>query len=537
MGLLSVDRVGTEREIYQAAGEGVGLEQLVDLTDTFTAPMNSPHLRIRRGSPSGLCPPNAVWISGLWVAGLWIAALVSIFACTEPTDELSKAQSTRAAAAPPDVVILSMDTVRPDHLGLYGYERDTSPHVDRLAERSVVFERALAPTPLTVPSHLSVFTGRQPWTHRGHGVRKNGIPLGTGVPFLAAELQAAGWKTGGFVSGFPLTDEMSGFSRGFDVYDDEVSDLRRPGEQTVDAALDWWRAADSETPRFLFVHLYDAHGPYLVPNDLVDRYDSEARGPWADKVPQYQRRIDPKTGGIITNLRHYIDRYDASIRATDRQVGRVLRELDPQRTVVLVMSDHGETLDERVFPLDHGSRLYEEQIRSVAVLAAPGLAPGRVDAMVSLADFGPTLLDLAGLGAHALGQPEGEVHGRSLRPLMSGQRDAWRSQIRLATTANAQVPKQRRLGLGGKDFLAGIVDDAGWKLIVYSGDDPARELYRLDDDPLEADNLAATGSEHLQRLQRNLLAPGPEILRPPDETLELDDEAKAALLSLGYVFD
>lgn len=435
---------------------------------------------------------------------------------------------------PLDLILVSLDTVRPDHLGLYGYNRQTSPALDHLARRSVVFERAMAPVPLTGPSHASVFTGRQPWSRHGHGLRKNGLRLHDSVPSLAEVLQDAGWRTAAFVSGFPLTDPLCGLGRGFDVYDDEVENLRRPGNDTLAAALDWWRGTERGN-RFLFLHLHDVHGPYLVSDALARRFESDKRGPWNKKVPRYQRRIDPKTGGLITNLRHYVDRYDAAVYATDDQLRRLVAEVNPEHTVILVISDHGETLDGRAHPLDHGSRLYEEQMRAVAVLATPDLEPARVDALVSLADFGPTLLDLVGFGPHALGRHRSPTQGRSLRPLLESQRDEWRPWIRMSTTANIQVPKQRRLGLEGPQFLAGLVDAGGWKLIVYPGPDPAHELYRLGTDPLEHDNLASSRTEQLHRLESVLLKPGDEILRPEMETLEIDPEADAALRALGYV--
>lgn len=449
-----------------------------------------------------------------------------------------------ACAAPPDageperafdLVVISLDTVRPDHVGVYGYPRGTTPHLDRLAGRSVVFGRAMAPTPLTGPSHVSVFTGRQPWSQQGHGLRKNGIRLDASVPVLAEILQDAGWQTAAFVSGFPLRDQLSGLARGFDVYDDDVPELRRPGIETVDAALRWWKGSDPGLRRHLFVHLYDAHGPYLASPELVRRFESGERGPWAKKVPQYQRHLDPVTGGIITDLRYYIDRYDAAINATDQQLGRLLDQVDLKRTVVLVMSDHGETLDERTPPLDHGSLLHEEQMRAVAVLSAPGLEPRRVDALVSLADFGPTLLDLLGLAPQALRLPRSDASGRSLRLLIEGRRQGWRSKVALATTASRQVPKQRYLRLDGSDFLAGIVDAEGWKLIVYSGDEPAPELYRLDVDPGETANLADAHPERARRLREQLDAEGDAILHPPKESLVVDPEAEAALRALGYV--
>ncbi|MEM9556419.1 MAG: sulfatase [Acidobacteriota bacterium] len=442
------------------------------------------------------------------------------------------AVSCAPTSTPPDVLVLSLDTVRPDRLGVYGWPRPTSPRLDALAEGAVVFEQAMAPTSLTAPSHSTLFTGLQPWRH---GTLRNGQPLAATVPVLAEVFAAAGWRTAAFVSGFPMTRDLSGLERGFGHYDDAIEHLRRPGTETVDAALAWLAdnaTGDQDTPRFLFVHLYDAHGPYEPPAELAALFESDTRGPWVEhhhQLPQYQRQKDPRTGGIVTDLRFYLDRYEAAIRHVDTLVDRLLDAVDLEHTIVLVVSDHGETLLERNAPIDHGSRLFREQLHIVGLLAAPSLEPGRIEPMVGLADFAPTLLELVALDPALLGEP---LDGRSLLPLITGTRDAWRPRHRATTAANPMTLKHRGYVVESEELVASIADD-GWKLILYPGvDGEIAELYDLRRDPDEANDLAAEHPEQVERL-RALLDPAQREAQNSGGAI--DPEAAARLRALGYV--
>ena len=302
---------------------------------------------------------------------------------------------TGCSPQPLNLVVISLDTLRADHLGFYGYDRPTSPTLDRLAQSSVIFDNALSPMPTTGPSHFSLLTGLYP---HSHGVYRNGQQLPDHLGTLGSILSSRTYKTAGFVSGLPLTDDLSGLARHFDHFDDDFEQRRRDGAVTVDRAIRWLQG-DDQSPYFLFVHLFDAHGPYHPPAELVAEFESEIRGPWVSWVPRYQRHLNPKNGGIITDSRYYIDRYDASIRYLDQQLARLLAEVDLDNTIVLVVSDHGETLDDRLeAPFDHGSRLFEEQIRMVGMLRAPDLEPRRVEGLVGMVDFMPTVLDLLGHG-------------------------------------------------------------------------------------------------------------------------------------------
>ena len=196
----------------------------------------------------------------------------------------------------------------------------------------------------------------------------------------------AGWRTGAFVAGTPLRAAASGLDRGFEVYDDEFVGWRRGGRATLDAALSWWRALGTDEPAFLFLHLYDAHGPYKPPDDLLGLFTSPERGRRLRRIPDYQQLYGPG-GRPLERVADYSDRYDAVLRLLDGLTAEAIGAADPARTIVVVVADHGETLFERRFPLDHGARVVEEQIRIPLLLAAPGLAPGRIGATVETVDL------------------------------------------------------------------------------------------------------------------------------------------------------
>ena len=204
-----------------------------------------------------------------------------------------------AAAARPNIVLISIDTLRSDRLPAYGYDGVETPAIDRLAADGVLFERAYTHVNVTLPSHVSVFTGLLP---PEHGVRDNsGYRLDEGIPTLAGTLRAEGYATGGFVSSYVLR-AGTGVERGFDAYDDGVrfetgrdfGELQRPGLETLDAASDWLGDV-GDSPFFLFLHLYEPHAPYNPPPPFADRYD---------------------------------DPYDGEVAAADAVVGELVRRLE-----------------------------------------------------------------------------------------------------------------------------------------------------------------------------------------------------------------
>jgi arylsulfatase A-like enzyme len=252
---------------------------------------------------------------------------------------------TAGAARGYDVILVTLDTVRQDRLGCYGYEYGSTPTFDALAERGVRFEQAVTAAPLTLPSHATMMTGVTP---PRHGVHDNGIyRLDEDNETFAEVARAAGYQTAAFVGCFVL-DARFGLNQGFDVYDFDVSErgLRpqmldfneRSANEVTDAALAWLGERDPERPYFLWVHYFDAHLPYQSP------LAGEAR--FAGRP------------------------YDAEIAFVDREVGRLLEAVDPERSLVAVASDHGEALGDHGEPT-HGLFLYESTVRVPMIVTGP----------------------------------------------------------------------------------------------------------------------------------------------------------------------
>ncbi len=378
-----------------------------------------------------------------------LAAGVLAGGCRAPGESAAAAR-TAAAGGPLNLLLVTLDTVRSDHLGCYGDAAAETPHLDALARQGVRFARASSPVPLTLPSHTTILTGLLP-PH--HGTRNNGTaPLAAGIPTLATILAGAGYRTAAFVAAFVL-DHRFGLNRGFAVYDDEIErpadaswllEAQRPGDQVVDRALGWLAAADPR-PFFLWVHLYDAHAPYNPPSPYRERHPGRP--------------------------------YDGAIAFDDAQVGRLLAALASRglddRTVVAIAADHGESLGEHG-ELTHGLLLYEPVLSVPLLLRAPGIAARRVDTPVSLVDLAPSL---AGLLRQPLPPPKGgALDGRDLSAALLAGREPPPSEL-YAETRYPEV-------FGWSPLFA--LRRRELKYIAA----PHPELYDLHSDPHETRNLA-----------------------------------------------
>lgn len=428
------------------------------------------------------------------------------------------------------VLLVSLDTVRRDHLSVYGYERPTSPGLERLAERAVVFEEAVTSSTQTSPAHGSFLTGLDPHVH---GSEMNGTPI-AGEATTAAELFAErGFTTAAFVSGYPMRAADSGLDRGFDVYDDAFQGPRRRGQETVGRAVAWLAERDPDEPWFLFLHLYDAHGPYLPPPDYPVRFPPEEPPRPVERLPAYQLLHD-REGRPLLDMNGYVARYDTMIRYQDDLVAWLLERLDPERTAVVVVSDHGETLDERYRILDHGGQVFEEQVRIPLLVAASGIEGGRrLPGLVRGVDLMPTLLELGGVAVPEELSPA--PAGRSLLPRLRGEPGASPARRAFSTAYPFDQRHDDRGYELSKDQPILSLRTGRWKLISYPGaDGPYLELYDLQADPGEEHDLAEDDPERVERMLPAIEDwyrprqdfPGPE---------GLDPDAREALESLGYV--
>jgi arylsulfatase A-like enzyme/tetratricopeptide (TPR) repeat protein len=399
--------------------------------------------------------------------------------------------------APKNVLVVSLDTLRADHVGAYGYAEAQTPNLDALARRGMRFAQATTVVPLTLPAHSSLFTGSFPaW----HGVRDNGgFYLGEEQVTLAETLRDRGFRTGGFVGAFVLDRRWGiaqGFERFFDDFDlDKFGDtpsmdaIQRPGAEVVDEALAWL-GQDLDKPFFAWVHLYDAHTPYAAPEPYRSRFPQNMHGA-----------------------------YDAEIASADAQVGRLLTYLEQEGrlrdTLVVVTGDHGEMLGEHG-EQTHGFFIYDAAVRIPLIVAGPGVPARTIPDQVRIVDVMPTVLDLLGLPS-----PAG-VQGTSLVPLGRGE------HLGLIAHSESWYP---RYHYGWSELNS--VQYGRHKYIRA----PRPELYDLGSDPHEKSDLAAQDAgrlasldtaltQFLERTTNTQAAKGPQAV---------DSETEERLAALGYV--
>jgi arylsulfatase A-like enzyme len=313
---------------------------------------------------------------------------------------------TGCAEPPPagDVILVTVDTLRADHLGIYGYPRSTSPRIDAWFAGGRIYQRAYSTSASTSPSVVSILTGLHP---REHAVRHfyQLVPEATAI---LPQLLPPQYTTAGFISNAVLADEALGIAARFDHYDDFVSDVvpvpgagpivERDARATTDAVLSWLAERTPEEPLFLWVHYMDPHGPYDPPEQWRSRFGHEgSRSIEPSRIQPYQR-----LEGVDDAL-DYVDRYDEEIAYADAQIGRLLDGhaalRDPTRSLYVFTADHGEVMLERLEWFRHGYHVFEEIVRVPLLLRGPGVEPGRVPDAVSLVDVAPTILAFAGAEA------------------------------------------------------------------------------------------------------------------------------------------
>ena len=441
--------------------------------------------------------------------------------------------------APTRVLLLSCDTLRADRLGVYGYDQDVSPRLDALASDGAVFERAYSTAPMTQPSVSSLMTGRLP-EHIGVA-RGNLRRLPPEVETLAERLADRGITTAAVISNWVLRrsetarSELEGVAQGFDHFDDrmEVREKNREAFErlapdTTDAAIAWLEQADLDRPFFLWVHYQDPHGPYTPPRKLAKRF---ASAPAADEAPievsdtvMGQGRIPSyQVLGQERRPSVYRDLYDAEIFYFDRELGRLLDWLDERglldSSYVLFTSDHGESLGEHDYWFCHGENVHREQVHVPLVVRAPldrtDAVRGRVDAVASLIDVWPTVMD-------AFGLPPGPVPGRSLLAALPPDR----------VVGQSLVPR-------GERTRWWAVSDGRYR-VLWNEQAPTPRLFDVVSDPAEEHDLATREPERVQRMiveWQRVVEGGAAGAVELGSAIGADGEADAleALKALGYL--
>jgi arylsulfatase A-like enzyme len=433
---------------------------------------------------------------------------------------------TAGAADRPNVVLISIDTLRVDHLSCYGYPAVTSPQIDqKLARRGVRFTRCFSQVPLTGPGHATMLTSLYP---HEHGSIRNGVPVVDSVVTLAEILKGQGYATGAFVSGWTLRRRMTGLDRGFDVYDDAMTDryrvvnTKRLAEDTLPHAAAWLKEKAAEgKPFFLFLHFFDPHAPYRAHPEFAEpELNPASHGRWSLEIPK----------------RRKVKHYNQEISYTDSYVGLFLDELESmkltERTLIMLTSDHGESLGEHGY-LGHGRKVYETNLAVPLLVRYDSHLPrGKVvPGPAALLDVAPTVLELLGLSSPR------QFQGMSLKPWIEGDAlsDAERT-LYFQTYAGAvgHVPRILRWLFRRAPSTLPIkvgMFSAPHK-IIYTPQTERLEVYDLASDPWEQENVLQefpgyqdTGQRLVQRIQSTAVA-------SPAATLSREDEEK--LRSLGY---
>jgi choline-sulfatase len=396
------------------------------------------------------------------------------------------------AATAPNVVLITVDTLRADRVGAYGYRAGETAALDRLAHEGVLVEDAVVQVPQTRPSHASIMTGRYPYEH---GIRDNySSPLAPATPTLASVLRSHGWDTAAFIGAYPVS-RPSGLDQGFAVFDDPFAAgddttskarTERPAGEVIDAALAWL-ARPRSRPFFVWVHLFDPHAPYEPPSPFRQRFGKSL--------------------------------YDGEVAYADAQLGRLLAWLDAkglrERTLVVATSDHGEGLG------DHGEDehmffVYDSTLRVPLIFSWVGRLPAeaRVRGQFRSVDLFATVLELAGV-------PAPPTSGASRAPFLKpGARIPDNESY--AETLYPQV----HFGYAPLRALRG----EGWKYIEA----PRSELYRLLEDPGEMRNLALERTSVAAAIRARLLTYDRQSASVP-ELPEVSPDTAERLAALGYV--
>ena len=483
--------------------------------------------------------------------------LLLCLACIAPPKDTS---TGREPGRPPHLILISIDTLRADHLGVYGYARETSPHLDRLSQESLVFERALAPTPWTFPSHAAMLSGMHPYEI---GIEHSRRTLPSDVPMLAEQLSERGYQTAAFVDshakGFVGSDR--GFGRGFEHYAHaphrEGLPIRFDIEATVDAAITWLEGRQPDQPFFLFLHTKAVHAvpndaecqdPRCFPYDNPQRFrfvsseeapyswtsESDGAGQrflWSLNAKILDRQLDPDTYpqdrlDVLKAL------YDSGIYHVDQELGRLFATLESsglaESTGIVVTSDHGEAF------LDHSlfmhQEVYEEVLRVPLIVKPPGGAesPKRVASEVALRDVAPSLAGMAAAKVPDLWT------GRALPGLSLPGTGGPSSK----GSAEPRPFFGYYLFPSKFEYRSFAWQEGDWKLVVHNVESPRefrQELYNIRQDPREQDPVTDRDGLRASMLRslREQLAESPISQGPSLDEEEMPD--LEAILSLGYI--
>ena len=427
--------------------------------------------------------------------------------------------ANRGPADPPNVLFITVDTLRVDRVSWYGYGRSTSPNLDELIEQGVRFTQARTIEPLTTPALCSMLTSRYPHEHAS---TRNGLRMRSGFASLPKALQGRGYHTAAFVGNWTLRDKLSGLGEHFEAYENVMTRRRWfglvRGEATADdlteQTVDWIKAhrrAQRDQPFFAWVHYVEPHAPYRLHKKYLEQLGLQA----ASNFPPQ-------------------DRYDTEIAFVDASIGHLLRELDNlglmESTLIVFTSDHGESLGEHKY-WGHGRHLYEPTLRIPMSITWKGqLAPRTVDAPALIIDLAPTVLSL-------LRQPHpSDFRGYDWARVLDGEEEPPRGRLthyqahRGAVISRHDSDLARRSGL----LEVGLMQNGHKE--IFSIQKNRRRLFDLEADPGELASLAESREEPTEGLLEWMRTIYTTLAALDEELPEpLDEESAKQLKSLGYV--
>jgi len=418
------------------------------------------------------------------------AALACALSCARAQEKAPRAAPPAAAPAVRNLLIVTLDTVRADHLGCYGYFRDTTPVLDALARESLRFTRCLAPIAQTTPSHASLFTGVLPFEH---GVLSNfftrpdderellALRTSPTLQTLAQALRARGFRTGGFVGATPVK-RFTGLAAGFDAWSEPETARRAASEVIADAIA--FIDDGAGAPFLAWIHLFDAHGPIrppFPPQEYLGRYRTDPKlKAWLEERRFPAEVAGEHTGSIPPSQAHNL--YDGALRFLDDQLDPLVRRLRAddlwESTAIVVVGDHGHGLGQHGY-LSHGI-CWDEQFRVPLLVRVPGVEPRTVDPLCSLIDVVPTVAGLIPVLADAA-------------PLQQ-----WRG----ADVLDPDFEPRPQFGMS--PIEKGITSLTTTRFKLLRRRDRPPELYDLQADPFELADVAAAHPEVVTRLSRLL---------------------------------
>ena len=435
----------------------------------------------------------------------------------------------------PNIVLISIDTLRPDHLGCYGYTRNTSPSINKFAKESIRFSNCITPRTITSPAVTSMLTGLYPQTH---GVRRLCLPLNPKFATVTEYLKNAGYRTCGITCNRVLRKQLAGLDSGFDMWDENCPHrgtkfgfptYQKYAEDGNKIAYKWLDGNyDKPQPFFLWIHYFEPHGPYNPPH-VFEEYTHKPLFIPVEEIPEYQR-LEEITDDMV-DVNKYIVEYDKEIRYTDHYAGELIDRLKQlgvyENSLVIVTADHGESLTEHDFYINHGGYTYDACAKVPLLIKLPEYVPNKaaknntvIDGQVSLIDLVPTMLDMAGVYQRSY------LDGASIIPVIEG----------LATETHEHVFIE-------KLNLMKAVRTNDWKYIMVRADGPIKagqELYHLAEDPGETKNLFDLHHPQYSMIIksfRDTLKKWQRDFRKLQKLSEVtfDEASRAELRSLGYL--